>query len=252
MTTTPATVPLHTLAARLADAGVYGAFARHLLRVAPDVAVPIAGDAPPAFAVGGRMHGRFEVGFSWVFSDDVNATAALVDRIASVGGPWSAYVPHDQREALVARFGASECDEDLLLVCEVAPTPDPSARIVALDADSPRERFDATIAARLPPPAIWQRFGFAYHGLEHDGRIVAVLETTVSDGRYTAIQQVFTAPALRGRGMGHALLAGVCHGLVTAAKRPVYVCAADNRASEALARSAGFELRMRLGCLEGR
>jgi GNAT superfamily N-acetyltransferase len=250
--TATATVPLHTLAARLADAGVYGAFARHLLRVAPDVAVPIVGDPPSAFAVGGRMHGRFEVGFAWVFSEDVGASAALVDRIASAGGPWSVYVPHDQRAALVARFGAPECDEDLLLVCEVAPAIEPSATIVALDAETPRERFDPSIAERLPPPAIWRRFGFAYHGLEHDGRIVAGLETTVTDGRSTAIQQVFTAPDMRGRGLGHALLTGVCRDLVTAGKRPVYVCAADNRASEALAKSAGFELRMRLGCLEGR
>ena len=106
--------------------------------------------------------------------------------------PWSAYVPHDQREALVARFGAPECDEDLLLVCEVAPTPDPSVRIVALDAETPRDRFDASIAERLPPPPIWQRFGFAYHGVEFDGRIVSVLETTASlrvsptFGRHTA------------------------------------------------------------------
>jgi predicted GNAT family acetyltransferase len=74
----------------------------------------------------------------------------------------------------------------------------------------------------------------------------------VTDGRSTAIQQVFTAPEVRGQGLGHALLAGVCRDLVIAGKRPVYVCAADNRASEALARSVGFELRMRLGCLEGR
>ena len=53
-----------------------------------------------------------------------------------------------------------------------------------------------------------------------------------------------------GEGGGHLDLHG--HDLVTAAKRPMYVCAADNRASEALAKSAGFELRMRLGCLEGR
>ncbi len=243
---TDATVPLQALAPRLHAAGLWGVFGRHLLRVRPELAVPVDGDA---FVLGGPMHGRFEVGFSWVFGDDVAAIARLLQRPA-VRDRLHAYVPAELGAAVHARVPQLERAADHLLTC-AQPRPGAGVEVVALTPQTPRERFEPEIAERLPPPSIWQRFGFAYHGVLDRGVIASVLETTVDDGEHVAIQQVFTATAARGRGLGRALLRAVTAQLVARGRVALYLCAVDNLASLSLARSAGFELRQSPALLRG-
>lgn len=240
------TVPLASLAARLDAAGLYGVFARHLLRLSPQLPVPVEGEV---FAVGGPMHGRFEVGFAWCVGDDAGALTRLLRRIAG-HGELRAYVELAQLEALVSALPHTRTSHDVLLVASGRRAPPATARVIAVDADVDRSCIDPEIARRLPPPHIWSRFGFAYHGLLVDDRVVAVLETTVDDGEHVAVQQVFTASSMRGRGCGHALLTSVVEAQRRRGRTPIYVCAAENAASIALARSAGFEPQLRLGLVE--
>ncbi|MBX7082588.1 MAG: GNAT family N-acetyltransferase [Nannocystaceae bacterium] len=244
---TAATMPLGALAPRLQAAGLWGVFGRHLLRVRPELAVPVDGDA---FVLGGPMHGRYEVGFSWAFGDDADAIARLLQRPA-VRERLHVYVPEAIAADVHARVPQLARAADHLLTC-TRPPPGGGAEIVALTPDTPRERFDPEIADRLPPPPIWQRFGFAYHGVLDRGVIASVLETTVDDGDHVAIQQVFTASAARGRGLGRALLRTVTAGLCARGRVAVYLCAVDNLASLSLARSAGFALQRSPALLQQR
>lgn len=241
------TVALHTLAARLADEPLYGMFARYLARVVPEAQVPVCGDA---FVVGGRMHGRFECAFGWMFGDDTDELAGVLERMIAGGVPLQLYLREPGFSALAAKVGGLALSEDRLFVCEHAKVVEAGADLVVLDADMPRSSCHPEIAERLPPPKLWQHFGFAYRGLVEDRRVVAVLETTVDDGRYVAIQQVFTAPERRGHGLGRRLVGRVCTELLAAGRRPLWLCATDNVASAALARSVGFTERMRIGVIE--
>ncbi|MEQ1565500.1 MAG: GNAT family N-acetyltransferase [Myxococcota bacterium] len=116
-------------------------------------------------------------------------------------------------------------------------------RTVAGDAFlSSLDRLDPELAPRVPPPQILARLPFRFHGLEYDGQLVAMCDTTVDDGEYVAIQQVHTVERLRGRGLGAALLGSVlgwAHGF---GRRVVYVCDERNEPSAALARTVGLAL----------
>ncbi len=107
-------------------------------------------------------------------------------------------------------------------------------------ADVPDGGVHEALRDLLPPPRFAERVAFRFFGLRVGREVVALLDVSVDDGDHALVQQVHTAPELRGRGLGARLLAEVVRRMTAEGRAAVYVAADDNVASLALARSVGF------------
>jgi GNAT superfamily N-acetyltransferase len=233
-------IPLGELRSRLDATGLYGVFARHLLPLCPDA--PMLAADPGAFAVSGRPFGRF--------SAAVDATIELAT-FATASDQMSAYCPHAHLPAVARALPSRRCSEDLLFSLDEAPSPVQSdAELRWLDPDLGDLVVPDAVRARLPPPPVWKRAGLRYAGAIDRGALVAILDATVDDGSCVALQQAFTSPEHRGRGLGSALLAHVSTDLRRRGRRPIWICAATNQPSQSLALRVGFKPQLTLGCIE--
>jgi len=244
-------VPLSELASALHSLGAYGAYARYLLRSSPDAEVPVASDdSGVSFAVSGMAIGHPEVQFAWLFGAPGPGQRAVLGFLRDKLRPLFVYARQGQRPSVEAVFPDHKLAVDHLLqhTGEVAPV---DADVVWFNHENVASlTFADCVSERFPPLEFWESVGFCYAGLREGGRVVAALDYTVDDGRYAAIQAVFTDPELRGRGLGRALLSAVIHGLHAQSKIPLYVVSQDNAASIALAEGVGFERVERLLVLE--
>ena len=104
------------------------------------------------------------------------------------------------------------------------------------------DRLDPELADRVAPPPIRARLPFVLHGLAHEGRIVALCDTTVDDGDQVAIQQVHTVERLRGRGLATALVRHVLAYAGNHGRGVIWMCDRTNLPSASLARRVGLSL----------
>ncbi|HBY96366.1 MAG: GNAT family N-acetyltransferase [Ardenticatenaceae bacterium] len=78
--------------------------------------------------------------------------------------------------------------------------------------------------------------------IERDGQLVARAVTGLPTAQTEEITSVYTAPALRGQGLGKAIAAALAADIRTWGRIPLYVTTADNEASQRVARGLGFRL----------
>ena len=92
--------------------------------------------------------------------------------------------------------------------------------------------------------------GIPYFGIIIDNRIVSIGEALCDTGDFAAIQQVYTANAHRGKGLAGITVSHIAKSLIDRTRTPLYWVSEDNVSSVRLAQSLGFELAMRLGCID--
>ncbi|MCK4224393.1 MAG: GNAT family N-acetyltransferase [candidate division Zixibacteria bacterium] len=89
-----------------------------------------------------------------------------------------------------------------------------------------------------------------FYGMIQKNQIVAIAETSVDIGTCAAIQQVYTLKRYRGHGFGKSIISTVSEILIEQNKLPIYWVAEQNISSIRLVQKLGFELLIRLGCME--
>ena len=89
-----------------------------------------------------------------------------------------------------------------------------------------------------------------FYGMIQENQIVAIAETSVDIGTCAAIQQVYTLKQYRGHGFGKSMVSTVSEILIRQNKIPVYWVSEQNISSIQMAQKLGFELLIRLGCME--
>ncbi|MCI4664624.1 MAG: GNAT family N-acetyltransferase [Neomegalonema sp.] len=244
-------VALQSLAAKLAAAGPYGVFARHLLRRAPEAPALLA-PSGAAFAVSGAPVGHFEVSFAWLFADTASDYAALIDLVVR-GYDMPAYLPLSAHAEITNAIRGLSVGRDLFFALPASANSQENRknggdRIVPFG-EADRLRLPEDMRDLPPPPDIWARMQPRFWALQRDGRLIALAEATVDDGAYAAIQQVHVAEEARRSGAGAALVSAIAAELRALRRTPIYICAADNRGSAALAGSVGFEVISELCCV---
>ena len=89
-----------------------------------------------------------------------------------------------------------------------------------------------------------------FYGMIQENQIVAIAEASVDVGTCAAIQQVYTLKRYRGHGFGSFMVSAISEILIVQNKLPVYWVSEQNISSIRLAQKLGFELLIRLGCME--
>ena len=89
-----------------------------------------------------------------------------------------------------------------------------------------------------------------FYGMIQENQIVAIAEASVDIGTYAAIQQVYTLKRFRGHGFGGSMVGAISEILIVQNKLPVYWVSEQNISSIRLVQKLGFELLIRLGCME--
>lgn len=228
----------------LANAGPLGTFLRFLHRhTGRDDLFVVRGTAVVA---SGLPAGVFVVRHHWLLGDDPDdATALLADTLAAPSARW-VYWGAPGAPGPLPDGWTSGTDRVFVL----RPAPADTSAILSGDAFfAALDRLDPELADAVPPPAIRARLPFVFHGLEVDGRIVALCDTTVDDGDRVAIQQVETVARARGRGHATTLIRGVLGAAGRAGRGVIWVCDAENAASVALAARVGLSLHAELPLL---
>ena len=215
-------------------AGPSGTFLRFLLaHTGREDLFDVRGDAVWSHGRRARVH----VVGGWLLGPPGPESEALVREILADPSVDSAYI--DVGEPVSPPEGWQLVTDRILV--HPGPLPAPDAQVVsgrAFDERVEAGQLHPALADLVPPPAIWSRLPFRFHGVVEGDAIVAMCDTTVDDGTHVVVQQVHTAPEHRGRGLG----ARVARGAVAANpdRRALWVCDLENRASEATARAAGF------------
>lgn len=231
------------------DLGVEGTFARYLLARIPDAPMLRWTGAPGQVAISGAPYGHYEASATWIFGARLDAAAAFVEQLAQQPHV-QAYLPIALGEPIASTFRDLAVASDRVYTTSQPPElPDVAGRIVELRADT-ELAFAPDLQSSIPPPAFRKRVDFPYWAVVEHDTVVAIAECAVDDGRFAVIQQVRTAAACRGRGLGRALVAAMCRDIVARARTAVYICAESNVASVALARSVGLSLTTTLACVE--
>lgn len=89
-----------------------------------------------------------------------------------------------------------------------------------------------------------------FYGMIQENQIVAIAEASVDIGTCAAIQQVYTLKQYRGQGFGKSMVSTVSEILIRQNKLPVYWVSEQNISSIQMVQKLGFELLIRLGCME--
>jgi hypothetical protein len=89
-----------------------------------------------------------------------------------------------------------------------------------------------------------------FYGMIQENQIVAIAETSVDIGTCAAIQQVYTLKQYRGQGFGKSMVSTLSEILIEQNKMPVYWVSEQNISSIKMVQKLGFELLVRLGCME--
>ncbi|HWB81784.1 MAG TPA: GNAT family N-acetyltransferase, partial [Nannocystaceae bacterium] len=231
------------------ELGIEGTFARYLLARIPNAPMLRWTGAPHQVAISGAPYGHYEASFTWILGGRLEAAAAFVEHFAK-HPHLQAYLPIAHADAIATAFPELVVSTDHVYTLDQPPQlPTIAGHIVELRADT-ELALAPDLQSSIPPPAFRRRADFPYWAVVEDDTVVAIAECAVDDGRFTVIQQVRTTEASRGRGLGRALVAAMCRDIVGRGRTAVYICAASNVASVALARSCGLSLATTLACVE--
>lgn len=89
-----------------------------------------------------------------------------------------------------------------------------------------------------------------FWGMVINNQLAVTGEAICDTGAYAAIQQVYTAESCRGGGLGGMMVGHIADYLINRNRVPVYWVAEDNTASIRVVEKLGFDLLLRLGCIE--
>jgi len=214
------------------------------------------GATSPAVVVGGRIEGALICGTdcgapfvpdAWLVSGTSAAARLLLEAHGRRQAPPPLCFPpvfeHLVRAALPAstRLGA------LRHYALTRPPPPPAglsieelgpARLSAIT-------IDAAMAPQVGAPARAPAAGF--FGVVEGEQLIACADVLVSAGPVATIQQVFTHPDHRRRGLAAALVRHLARLLIARGQAATYLVDEDNAASVRLAESVGFQLWERIG-----
>ena len=229
------------IATRLEACGPEGVFLRFVL--AHTGRTDLFAVEPGGLIGGGLAANVFVASSHWLFADDAATAAKLV--ATAIDAPrvhavyWVAPADSAGARGLAVRPGSG-----------AGPARPPRSTrprsSTARTSSAALDRLDPELADHIAPPHIQRQLPFRYHALVHEGRIVALCDTTVDDGTWAAIQQVHTVRALMRRGLATRLVRGVVGFLHSLGRRPVWVCDADNAASRRTAQAAGLRIHRRV------
>ncbi len=88
------------------------------------------------------------------------------------------------------------------------------------------------------------------YGIVQEQQLIALGEAMVDVGTCAGIGQIYTIQSCRGEGVGKVMLSAITENLLKHGKTPIYWVSEQNQASLRLVEMLGFELLLRLGCLE--
>lgn len=89
-----------------------------------------------------------------------------------------------------------------------------------------------------------------FYGIVQNDQLVSIGEALVDIGTSAVIQQLYTLEAYRDKGFAKALVSWMSENLLKHNKVPIYSVAEDNSVSIRVAKSIGYELLIRVGCME--
>ena len=237
--------------------GAAGVFARYVAAAHPDGSSLAAVDSGTiaAVALSGRPWRMFEVYGYWLFADTAGAAVLLAESLAASDSGSAAdisfaleYIDH-----LRPVFSGRPVTIDHLYLLDAAPDPAPrdAGPVIKLQTETLHAlRIHPDFLPMLGSFEDWNE-ATELHGIVRDGRLLCIGDIHVQDGTNGAIQQVYTLPGSRGKGLAEVLVHSLARRLFQLGKRPVYHVAESNTASIRVAVKNGFRLDSRWGCVEG-
>lgn len=237
-------LPNHELAPFLDQVGAAGIFSRYVVAQRPDAESAAMLDTGRVIgtAVAGSSVGLYEAAPHWIFASSPEAALLLAQ--ATQSDSPNINVPLSYLDLFQATYPQHQISIDRLYVL-------PQSRFRATPGAAQAQRLDATALKALHIPAellpfvgaadAWQD-RYVLHGIAQNDTLVCIGETVVQDRHSGAIQQIYTLPAYRGRGLAQRLVSACCQSLLAHGKRPIYVVADDNLPSRRVAEKLGFLL----------
>jgi GNAT superfamily N-acetyltransferase len=237
-------LPNHELAPFLDQVGAAGIFSRYVVAQQPDAesAAVLDDGRVVGTAIAGSNVGLYEAAPYWIFAGSPDAALLLAQ--ATQSDSPNINFPLSYLDLFQEIYQQHQISIDRLYVL-------PQSRFHATPGDGPVQQLDATALKALRIPAEIQPFigdadawqgRYALHGIVQNGTLVCIGETVVQDRHSGAIQQIYTLPAYRGRGLAQQLVSACCQTLLMQNKRPIYVVADDNLPSRRVAEKLGFLL----------
>lgn len=237
-------LPNRELAPFLDQMGAAGIFSRYVTAQWPDAesAAVLDNERVVGTAIAGSTVELYEAAPRWIFAGSPEAALLLAQATQSEAPNIN--FPLSHLDLFQAIYPQHRISIDRLYVL-------PQSRFRATPGDVQVRQLDATALKALRIPAelrpfigaadAWQD-RYVLHGIVQDETLVCIGETVVQDQHYGAIQQIYTLPAYRGRGLAQQLVGACCLALLAQAKRPIYVVADDNLPSRHVAEKLGFLL----------
>lgn len=237
-------LPNHQLAAYLDQVGAVGVFSRYVIARQPEAeSLAVVEDGRVVgTAVAGSSVGLYEAYPHWIFAGSPEAALLLAQATKSDSPALN--FPLSYFDQIQAVYPHHQISIDRLYVL-------PQSRFHAAQGIACIRRLDAAALQTLNIPVELQPFIGALDDWQDDhvlfgivlqNTLVCIGETLVQDRHYGAIQQIFTLPAYRGRGLAQQLVSACCESLLAQHKLPIYVAAEDNLLSRHLAEKLGFLL----------
>lgn len=248
-------VPLYSLMPLLSRDPVRYVFPLFVCGAVPDgmASVVVSGDSLVGCIVSGNPFGVFTARSGWLVASSPTVADVLLE--AADSALWRVGIQCER--SLAARWAERvpglSVSHDLFL----AISPQAAAAIPELDKThvvqlDRRNLGTVTLAEdirqMLGSPLDYPD-GFPLFGLMCEGQIVAVAETFVRHSQVLSIQQVYTAPAHRGRGAARTLIGHIARAAGQNGYTSTYLVEETNHASVRLALSLGFEVVWELACI---
>ena len=237
-------LPNHQLTAYLDQVGAAGVFSRYVIARRPDAEslAVVEHERVVGTAVAGSSVELYEAYPHWIFANSPEAALLLAQ--ATRNDSPALNFPLSYLDQVQAIYPQHQISVDRLYVL-------PQSRFRATHGAASVRRIDAAALQTLDVPAELQPLigaadawngDYALHGIVLQHTLVCIGETLVQDRHYGAIQQIYTLPTYRGRGLAQQLVSACCESLLAQHKLPIYVVAEDNLPSRHLAEKLGFLL----------
>ncbi|HEY0736537.1 MAG TPA: GNAT family N-acetyltransferase [Herpetosiphonaceae bacterium] len=237
-------LPNRELAPFLDQMGAAGIFSRYVIAQRPDAesAAVLDNGRVVGTAIAGSSVELYEAAPHWIFA--VSPEAALLLAQSTQSASPNINFPLSYLDLFQAIYPQHQLSIDRLYVL-------PRSRFHATPGDVPVQQLDATALKALRIPAELQPFigavdawqgRYVLHGIVQDETLICIGETVVQDRHSGAIQQIYTLPADRGRGLARRLVGACCQALLAQGTCPIYVVADDNLPSRRVAEKFGFLL----------
>lgn len=237
-------LPNHKLEAFLGQVGAAGVFSRYIIAQRPDAESPavISNRRVVGTAIAGSAVGLYEAYPRWIFASSPEAALLLAQATKSEAPAIN--FPLSYLDLFQATYPQHQISSDQLYVL-------PRSRFRAALGAARVQKLDATalktlhIRDELQPfigsTDAWQG-NYVLYGIVKDHTLACIGETVVQDRHSGVIQQIYTLPACRGRGLAQQLVSACCQALLDQKKLPLYVVAENNLPSRHIAEKLGFLL----------